>query len=290
MLEIVKETWRNLCRTGDAHRGVPPSFLIVGAQKAGTTALFRYLAKHPCIKPPEVKEIDFFSCTARYSRGEEFYHSHFPAASSLPDGGSTFEASPSYLVNESAPARIHAYNARIRLVAILRDPVERAYSAWNMYEERFRRDKNWLREWTRRCEGCAARKGVRTRQLTRFDSFEAVISEEEEAIASGEAIEAPVLLHGFYSEQLQRYFEYFDPKQILVVESSALRDDPVECLGEVERFLALQPHDWSQEDTAPVFEGTYSDPIPEAAAARLREFYRTHNAALYELLGQQFDW
>src|SRR5208283_4238553 len=94
-----------------------PSFIIIGAQKAGTTALFDYLSKNPQIICGTEKEIDFFNCAGRFRQGEEFYHSHFPILESMDKDSITFEASGGYLANPLAAKRIFEYNPKIKLIA-----------------------------------------------------------------------------------------------------------------------------------------------------------------------------
>ncbi|MFI5363033.1 MAG: sulfotransferase domain-containing protein [Elusimicrobiota bacterium] len=104
-----------------------PSFIVIGAQKAGTTALFQNLSRHPRIAPPIEKEIDFFSCGGRFRRGIDFYHSHFPTREALGAEGVTYDVSPDYMVSPEAARRIFEYDPKMKLIAVLRDPVSRAY-------------------------------------------------------------------------------------------------------------------------------------------------------------------
>ncbi|MGZ8918140.1 MAG: sulfotransferase family protein [Methylobacter sp.] len=108
-----------------------PNFMIIGAQKAGTTALYEYLSRHPQIQPTKVKELHYFNCEARYKNGIEFYRSFFQLDT---ESKLLFDASPGYLNNANAPKRIYAHNPNVKIIILLRDPVERAYSAWNMYK------------------------------------------------------------------------------------------------------------------------------------------------------------
>ena len=101
-----------------------PSFLIIGAQKCGTTALLRALRLHPLVLAPVRKEIHYFD--HGYDRGPRWYRSHFPARRGA--AYVTGEASPSYLMHPLAPSRAAAFDPDMKLVAILRDPVERALS------------------------------------------------------------------------------------------------------------------------------------------------------------------
>src|SRR5512134_2872554 len=101
-------------------------FIIIGAQKAGTTALFRYLRRHPRIYMPLEKEIPFFSDDVLYARGwEQFarrYYGHAP-----PDR-LWGKATPRYMIHPDCPSRIRATMPDTRLIALLRDPIERCIS------------------------------------------------------------------------------------------------------------------------------------------------------------------
>src|SRR5215208_8528317 len=99
-----------------------PDFLILGAQKAGTTALYAYLRWHPQITGPSFKEVSFFD--RHYARGERWYRAHLPMRRSSIVG----EASPSYLFHPLAPERVAQMLPNARLVALLRNPVDRAFS------------------------------------------------------------------------------------------------------------------------------------------------------------------
>ncbi len=100
-----------------------PTFVIVGAMKSGTTSLARWLKPHPQVFLSEIKELHFFD--EHYDKGIDWYRRHFASAgSSLAVG----EATPAYMYDEQAPARMHALLPEVRIVVILRNPVDRAYS------------------------------------------------------------------------------------------------------------------------------------------------------------------
>lgn len=112
-----------------------PTFLLVGGQRCGTTSLFRALEQHPdVVRPTFNKGINYFDLN--YERSEDWYRAHFPLASTIRRRGSansrleTFEASGYYIFHPLAPARIARDLPGVKIVAMLRDPVERAYSAW----------------------------------------------------------------------------------------------------------------------------------------------------------------
>lgn len=99
--------------------GPLPGFLIIGTQKGGTTTLFSMLGAHPRLTTPTDKEVHYFDLN--HDRGEEWYRRHFK-------GEIAFEASPYYMFHPAAPGRIQALMPDVKLIAILRDPVERAIS------------------------------------------------------------------------------------------------------------------------------------------------------------------
>ena len=130
----------NTCRLGLRFLTSPlrvlPDFLVIGAKKCGTTALYSYLTQHPSIAPAFRKEIYYFNTL--FGRGRHWYRSHFPTAAELrrmrrEHGGPTLtgEATPDYLFDFHAPRRAFETVPQARLIAILRNPVDRAYSFYN---------------------------------------------------------------------------------------------------------------------------------------------------------------
>src|SRR5687768_13237463 len=107
-------------RVETAHLRRLPDFLIIGAQRGGTTSLYRYLTEHPEIDPAVRKEIHFFS--RHHEQGLDWYRAHFPRRD---ESSLVGEASPNYLVHPDVPARVAAALPRVKLIALLRNPVDR---------------------------------------------------------------------------------------------------------------------------------------------------------------------
>lgn len=274
-----------------------PSFIIIGVQKGGTTAIFDYLSRHPLIKAPAVKELDYFCSPSMYKMGEKFYRAQFPHG----DGSvlSTFEASPGYLMSSKAPGRIREYRADMKLVAIFRDPVERAYSAWNMYRKLYREDPLWFHKWMKRCDERFRPEMLQARDREKFSSFHHAVTEEIAMIRGGgffdfEAvdgiIEAPIVLVGHYAEQTERYLRYFDRDRILVLDYADLKSDAKEVLRVIGDFIGLSPADWEKADLKPVLKGEYESNMPDETRALLKEYYRPFNESFFKLVGRSFDW
>ena len=266
-----------------------PKLMIIGAQKAGTTALYEYMTKHPHIVGSIPKELHYFNCDKRYTKGIDFYHSHFPIDSSE---CITFESSPGYLHNELAPYRIYDYNPDIKLIAIVRDPVSRAYSAWNMYKRRFEDNRNWFfDEWVPYCGNSYIQLSKRNDDLLCI--FKSYVAEELRHMEEHPyaIIEAPVISHGLYYSQLSIYLRLFKREQIIIVESTQLKTDPIKVLRTIENILEVEPHNWRAEKLVPVFEGDYQGAtLDNETRLVLENYYDPYNELLFKLIGERYQW
>jgi Sulfotransferase domain len=265
----------------------PPAFIIIGAQKAGTTALYEYLSKHPSLKASRTKELDFFSCDELYSRGIDYYHSQFPRKS-LSESNVTFEASPSYLASPTAASRIYKYNSSIKLLVILREPCSRAFSAWNMYRKYFEKDCDWFAKWMMRSDGQYRSKPVICRSQESLNNFTLYIKEELEANANFNYIEAPVIPQGLYHKHLTRYLEYFNRDQIHIITNDRMRSDIISELNHMENFLNIEHHNWINTDLSPVFYGGYKIQPEKEAVNILLNYYSESNFKMEDDFGIKF--
>lgn len=242
-----------------------PSFLIIGAQKAGTTALFAYLDAHPQIVQGATKEMHYFDNF--YQRGARWYHALFPMPHNIRPDQISYEATPKYIYDPAVPARIHAYNPHLKLIALVRNPVDRAYSAWNVY--------TWNKF-----------------GYTSFDDMvrgEIALIERDGTGYPGDR-HAGFLHRGIYADQLARYFTLFPREQVLILSQESLRGDAAGALHTVTDFLGLRDQDWSAQPYTPANAGTYTEPMSADARARLTTFFRPHNERLYALLGVDYGW
>jgi hypothetical protein len=265
-----------------------PDFMIIGAQKAGTTSLHNYLCQHPLIDSATKKEIHFFSSDFLYSKGLDYYHSTFPFTN---DDLLFFDASPSYLASNVAYKRIYEYNPKIKMIALLRDPVDRAYSAWNMYRTRYLKNRNWFfDDWVSFVGKSPDDYVKRTdEEVYNFDVF--VKNEIQHlSLSSFNSIEASILPQGFYQQHLSKFFSLFPREQLLVLESSYFRKYTSKALENIESFLSIRKFDWDSVNLSPIFEGYYSDTLDQSTAYELSSFYAPHNEDLYRQLEVRFDW
>jgi hypothetical protein len=263
--------------TGD-YRALP-DYLIIGAQKGGTSSLFYYLQQHPDVVLPLVidKEIHYFDDC--YRKGESWYRSHFPlqrAVAARRRAGSPAlvgEATPEYLYHRLAPERAANLLPNGKLIALLRNPIERAYSHHAME----------LKRGTEQLPFAEALAGEPERLA---GEWEKVASDP--SYRSFNIVFRAYLERGKYLEQIRRWLKYYDRSQLLVLKSEDLFQVPRTTYDRVCRFLGLEPHEQT------VFEqinpGAERSAVEPGLKNKLTDFFRPHNQALYEFLDEDFGW
>lgn len=265
-----------------------PDFLIIGAPRSGTSTLYEYLAGHPCIGRAFRKEVSFFDY--HYDKGVDWYRSRFPTLkqkSRVEERRKVFltgEASPNYLFYPPVPERVVATLPEIKLLAIFRNPIDRAYSA-------FQRE---------------ARKG---RDLRSFpEAVAAEISDplcewkkaaEQPGYLSPEFVQRSYLGRGLYAEQLQWWMKFFPRERFLIVRAESFFKKPLPVLNDACDFLGAPQ--WFDESFRNSVSGRMRSwiqrrynydyaPMETSVRNQLVEFFRPHNRRLGELLGTEFDW
>nr|WP_250214775.1 sulfotransferase [Acrocarpospora catenulata] len=260
-------------------RRMLPSFLIIGAQRCGTTSLYRALAQHPLmVKPVLRKGVHYFDMA--YDRGLSWYRAHFPlraTAARLEHRYGcrplAFESSPYYLFHPLAVSRIAWDLPGVKLIVLVRDPVERAYSA-HAHE---------------------LARGFETEA-----SFERAIDLEEERLAgAAERMRSDpgyvshahrhqaYLSRGRYAEQLARLDLLVGPERLLVLDSGHFFAEPEPAYERVLRFLGLP------QLGNPVFERHNARPraeMPDSLRRRLSDYFLTWDALLQPWLGGTPSW
>jgi Sulfotransferase domain len=252
-----------------SHARLQPSFLIIGAKRAGTTSLYEYIVEHPGVVRSRLpKGSHYFD--VRFSRGWNWYRSTFPLA--IHRQAITGEASPYYLFHPLAPRRIAAALPEVRLIAILRDPVDRAYSQYQ-FERRGGFEELPLEQ--------------------ALDQEPERLAGEAERMVNEPGYESFAYRHhgylarGRYAEQLERLYALVSPSRVLVLQSEMLLVDPDAVLDRVWRFLGLSPH--SLDRPRLLDRGSYQ-PMPDSIRDRLRAYYKVFNQRLYQLPGVDFRW
>ncbi|WP_337186761.1 sulfotransferase domain-containing protein [Phenylobacterium sp.] len=245
----------------------PPlvSFLIAGVQKGGTTALFDYLGDYGDLALPAEKELHFFDddegvdwSAPDYGR----YHAVFPAPDERPRG----EATPIYTYWPNSLERIAAYNPAIRLIVVMRDPVQRAWSHWRM-------------EYARGVEphpfAWCIREG--RQRLFRTEPW-------------GHHREFSYVERGFYGEQAERLLSLFPREQLLFLRSEDLRRQAGGTLDRVRHFLGLRPAAAPPARESHVGRAAdYPSDLTPGDVAHLRRIYARDGERLADLTGIRFE-
>jgi hypothetical protein len=235
------------------------SFIVAGAQKSGTTALEQYLSEHPEICVPRGrKELHFFDRDRNFVAQPvdyDRYHANF-----APQAGHRLlgEATPDYLYWPAAPERMAAYNPALKLIVVLRDPIARAFSQWNM----------------------ARQIG---REPLRF--FDAVKAEPERArvMTLDRAMRFAYVDRGRYPRQLARLWDHFPKEQTIVFKTEELLHAPEAVLARIETFLGVAP--FAAVTPRIVHSYTYDTTMTEEARRYLVGVFEPEIRELERMLG-----
>jgi hypothetical protein len=270
---------RKLAGRNPGRGRVLPDFLVIGAAKSGTTTLYGWLSEHPFVEPAVKKEVHFFDYS--WYRGVDWYRSHFPFKRDRDavrrEQGRPFltgEASPTYISHEWAPSRVAKVLPHAKLIVALRNPIDRAYSQFQLAQ---RENEEPLASFAEAVDAEESRlrpEHERLRRDPRYNSW-------------------PLgtwsyLWRSSYGEQIGHWFSHFPREQFHFLSAEELEADPRRALAGVYDFLRLPPHEnanlgWL--NTAPPYE-----PMPAEVRAKLVEYFRSRNERLYELVGIDFGW
>jgi hypothetical protein len=273
-----------------------PSFFILGANKCGTSSLYRYLIAHPNVLPCVEKEPNFFGqYNPEYIASHiKDYYAMFPTREYQGDLSLQWEASDQagttsptriqvkrdpakpYITGEASantfhdvsPSLLHQYLPDIRLILLLRNPIDRAYSYHRMCQ-RFQASGHQL--------------------AFAVQGFETDISAELQAYARGEPTHC--LSPGIYVDQLQRWVLQYGWSQlrVFITEELAQMDRAKAIMRELEDYLGVPAHEYGD-----ILSRRFNHAPPSEMSPRLRtrlaEFYRPHNRQLQEYLGRELPW
>jgi hypothetical protein len=264
-------------RMATARIRVLPDFLIIGAQRCGTTSLQRYLIQHPCIAPSFRKEVHFFDRNLK--KGVTWYRAHFPStpykyfvSTVLRRRFMTGEASAAYLFYPHAPKKLFETVPRAKLIVLLRNPVDRAYSQYQ--------HETSLKYETLPFESAIEQEPRR-------------LAGEREKMLADQGYDSYSYRHhsylsrGVYAEQLAIWMKLFSREQMLILQSEDFFARPAKIFQKVLRFLDLPA--WELSEYKPYNAREYST-MNAATRIRLTDYFEPHNRRLRELVGQNFVW
>ena len=255
-----------------APRHALPGFLILGAQRSGTTRLYKWMTKHPQILPGTEKEIHFFD--RNFRNGVPWYRLHFPTRRKLGSEKVTGEATPYYLFHPRAAERIRRVLPDVKMIALLRNPVHRAVSHYfrevHLGEEDLPIGEALLLEESR-------------------------LQPEREKIENDEFYFSEIhhrksyKTRGLYAEQLKRYFDLFERRQLMVLSSEEFFADPEKSLHVIFSFLEVNAGFLPRKLVPQEIDG-HTPGVPDSVYAALQKYFEPHNEALFQLLGQNLGW
>lgn len=257
-----------------------PDFVIVGAQRCGTTSLFRALAQHQSMLPNVIKAKGIHYFDTSYHQKPSWYFAHFPSqdereAHAAKTGAATVagEASPYYMYHPAGAERMAQLIPDTKLIVLLRNPVKRAIShhlhmVWEGHEKETDIDKALDLEASRLA-------GI-----------------EEQLLADKSLVSRPhqhysYMARGHYAAQLEKLFAHFDRKNILVMATETLIADTKTNLATIQSFIGLEPDpsiDLEKRNASSKFE-----PKPETLE-RLNDEFAESNKMLGEMTGLQIPW
>lgn len=244
-----------------------PDFLIVGAQKAGTTALYHFINQHPQIVKKK-GEVHFFD--EQFYKGVEWYQNQFsprPTPSHL-----IGDKSPYYLFHPYVPERVHRLYPNVKIIVLLRNPIDRAYSQY------------WMN------------RRAHVEPLSFEDAIEAEpqrISGELDKLKSdyypngGPHRRFSYISRSIYIDQIKNWLKFFPKKQMLVISSTDLRKNPQGVLNKCFNFLGIPKH--PVEVKNPERHSEY-EPMKSETRTRLAAYFRPFNEELEQLLNRSFHW
>lgn len=268
--------WR--LRRATAPARMLPNFIIIGAQKCGTTSLYQYLSEHPQVIPALKKEIHFFD-DMEFGKGLNWYRAYFPLSiqkyyAKIFNGQRkiTGEASPYYIFYPHSPKRISAVAPNVKFIIMLRNPVDRAFSHYYHQVRKGRENLGFT-------EAIDAEEERLKGELERMINDETYYSRNYWAYS--------YLARGRYAEQLKVWLNFFQRENFLIINSERFFISPAEEFKETLRFLELEPVELKNYMASNA--GSYHK-MPDMTRKQLVEYFKPHNQRLYKLIGCDLKW
>jgi hypothetical protein len=264
-----------------------PDFMIIGVAKAGTTSLFQYLAQHPDIVTSTIKELKYFENKNR-SKGLHWYLRNFPLKEEAKNK-LAFEASPTYLYMKQSPERIAHLFPKMKFIALLRDPVKRAFSHWNFYHDRSN-PQNRAMYYDER-------------------SFEQAVKEELNDELAGLPNYKLYLYKGMYEQHLKHWYRFYPPENILLLDFEEFKKRPKSVLKKATEFLSIESIYDDFEETREQLQGDkytkddenqqqikqynttpYKKKMDDEIETKLSLLFEPYDRELKRLTQRKFSW
>ncbi|MBE9538931.1 MAG: sulfotransferase domain-containing protein [Proteobacteria bacterium] len=297
-----------------------PEFMLIGSAKCGTTSFSSYLPLHPQVKPCVPKEPNFWSwrsCTR--DQYQQLFVNATPAISPGPTQQIGGEYSTSSLLHPLVPRRVRARLPDVKIIVLLRNPIDRAYSHFIMaqrnggepdcsFEEIVEREIEEIPEllaahrrgfldanFRTSAHRCHADGSLLNIASHRGDNACYSLSSEQDLFRF---YVTSYVFRSIYYDQLRRWLELFPREQILILDSERLLQQREDVMREAVAFLGLQSYDFGVDSLQHTWGGgankhnTPGDYLPISASARTRlsDFFAPHNKKLFDLIGESYEW
>lgn len=255
-----------------------PNFIIIGVQRGGTTSMYKYITKHPKIIPALRKEIHFFDI--KYGKGISWYQSQFMQnfiycalrRKKKYKDSITGEATPYYIYHPHVVERILKFIPNVKLIVLLRNPVERAYSHYN-HEVRLKIEhlsfEDSIKEEPRRLEG----------EIKKMEGDESYYSFNHQHFS--------YLQRGIYIEQVERWAKKIPKEQMLILSSEDFYSDSNKICNEVFNFLNLPNIELNK---IKAYNKGSNKLMREDTRKELTEYFKPYNEKLYKFLNRDLRW
>lgn len=238
------------------------SFIICGTQKGGTTALDYYLRAHREICMANKKEVHFFDNDENFKLENINYKNYHKYFNPMGHHRVIGEATPIYMYWRNSIKRIHEYNPKMKLIIILRNPIERAFSHWNMETEKNKEHLNFK------------------------DAMELELSNLKGQSSYQDRVRS-YLSRGLYSKQIKQILECFKMENLLIIQNEKLRNLPNEVLAQISTFLSIAPFEKNKHKN--IHSRKYKKELISDEIQFLQDFYSTEISSLEELLGWDLE-
>lgn len=229
-----------------------PDFIVIGAKRCGTTSLYYYFGQHPSINSSAHDKLGFFD--DNFELGINWYKSHFPIQKR---NFLTYDVTATYIQSANVAKRIKKLLPNVKLIAILRNPIDRAFSEYN----------ETVRE--------------NSEKLSFEDAITFEMNEQKNPNSKN------YLTKGKYANQLTYWYEIFPKKQLLIISAEDLQNNTQNTLQSIFQFLNLP--NYSIKDIQKRNVGKYL-PMKTETRKKLIDYFKPYNEDLYKLIDKHFDW
>jgi len=265
-------------------------FMIIGAQRAGTTSLFKFLDSLPYFCGSRDKEVGFFSVDSHYNKGINWYHHQFQSCNPKQ---MFFEATPEYLYYPFVPGRIKKYSDNLRYIVMLRNPIGRCFSAWKLFKSIYGFDKSTKYKIIQGSRNAERESLANLFFRDEYPGFSEVVHNDIERFYQQKSVLEPSFVRrGLYFKQLSNWLDYFDISKFLFIEIDELNNYE-QLMNKLQKFLSFEINFDLEYPEMPKYNklnGVSIANIEEETIDLLNEFYFGHNENLFNLIGRRYDW